>query len=134
MPLPAVRFTIRVGMVVVAVTVGLAAIVLSSYWILLLVLPALSFLLQRRAPTTVFLCTLIGILVGSLAIMPVQNYRPTMDLRDFEGLFWVIGGAGIGALIGAAVTWADRRIAVWAERPGVGGRGPNCSSSSTKIV
>ncbi len=117
MPLPPVRFTIRIGMVVVAVTVGLAAIITSSYWILLLVLPALSFLLQRRAPTTEFFCTLIGIFIGAL-LMPIQNYRPTMDLRDFEGLLWVIGGAGIGALIGAAVAWLDRRIAMWAERPG----------------
>jgi hypothetical protein len=128
MPLPAVRFTIRTGMIVVAVTVGLAAIVMSSWWILLLVLPALPFLVQRRAPTTAFLCTLIGIFVGALLIMPVQNCRPTMDLRDFEGLFWVIGGAGTGALVGAVVAWADRRIAVWAERPSVSGRGPTSSS------
>jgi hypothetical protein len=117
MPLPPVRFTIRIGMVVVAVTVGLAAIITSSYWILLLVLPALSFLLQRRAPTTEFFCTLVGIFVGALRIMPVENYRPTMDLRDFEGLLWVVVGAGVGALIGAAVASVDRRIGLWAERP-----------------
>ncbi len=128
MPLPPVRFTIRTGMIVVAVTVGHAAIVASSWWILLLVLPALPSLLQRRAPTTEFLCTLIGVFVGVLLIMPIQNYRPTMDLRDFEGLFWVIGGAGIGALVGAVVAWADRRISAWVDRPIVSGRGPTSSS------
>ena len=128
MPLPPVRFTIRTGRIVVAVTVGLAAIFTSSWWILLLILPALSFLLQRRAPTTEFLCTLIGVFVGALLIMPVQNYRPTMDLRDFEGLFWVIGAAGIGALVGAVVARADRRISASMDRLVVSGRGPTSSS------
>ncbi len=128
MPLPPVRLMIRSGMIV-AVTVSLAAIVMSSYWILLVVLPALSILVHRRAPTTEFLCTLMGIAVGALRIMPVANYRPTNDLRDFQGLFWVIGGAGIGASVGAAVAWADRRIAAWKQRPIVSGRGPSSSSA-----
>jgi hypothetical protein len=125
MQLPPVRSMIRSGMIVVAVTVGLAAIIMSSYWILLLVLPALSILVQRQAPTTEFLCALMGIAVGALGIMPVQNYRPTNDLRDFDGLFWVILGAGIGALVGAAIAWVDRRIVAWEQQPVVSGRGPD---------
>ncbi len=113
MELPSVRFTIRTGMFVIAVTAGLLA--MSSSWILLLVLPALPFVVLRRAPSPEFLCTLMGMILGAL-FSPVKiNYRPTNDLRDFEDLFWIIGGAGIGALVGAIAAWADRRI--------VGGRG-----------
>ena len=108
MAMPSVRFTIRTGIITVAVTAGLVA--MSSLWILLLVLPALPFVVLRRAPSSEFLCTLMGMILGAL-FSPVKiNYRPTNDFRDFEDLFWIIGGAGVGALVGSIVAWADRRI------------------------
>ena len=47
MALSSMRFTIRTGMIVIALTAGLLA--MSSLWILLLVLPAFPFVVLRRA-------------------------------------------------------------------------------------
>jgi hypothetical protein len=116
MALPPERFTIWAGMIVVAVSAGLAAIAMSCWWILLLVLPPLPLLLQRRAPTTEFLCALIGLALGYLFLPIPLNVRPTFDVRDFAEVFRIIGGAVIGALVGAVIARADRRIAAWAGR------------------
>jgi hypothetical protein len=96
-------------MLAIAVTAGLFTVALSSLWILLLVLPPLPFLVHRRAPSTEFLCALMGTVIGALYMVPIVNFRLTNDFRDFIDLFWIIGGTGAGALVGAIVAWADRR-------------------------
>ena len=50
---PHMQFTIRSGMIVVAVSAGL--LIMCSFWGLLLVLLALPLVAQRRAPSTEFL-------------------------------------------------------------------------------
>jgi len=79
-------------------------------WIFLLGLLVIPFVTQRRAPSTVFLCVLMGMIVGALFMPALVNYRPTFDLRDFAQLVWIIGGAFTGALVGMVVVWADRRF------------------------
>jgi hypothetical protein len=61
----------------------------------------------KKAPTTEFLCALIGIVMG-FAFMPAhQNGYANNDFRD---LFSVIEGCAAGAVVGTVVAWADRRI------------------------
>jgi hypothetical protein len=109
MGLPHMQFTIRSGMIVVAVTAGL--IIMCSFWGLLVVLLALPLVAQRRAPSTEFLCALMGMIVGAMFTPDqINNYRPTNDFRDFMLLFCILGGAVTGALVGTIVAWADRRI------------------------
>jgi hypothetical protein len=49
-------------------------------------------------------------IIGALFTPSKENYRPTNDFRDFGDLLWIIGGAVAGALVGAIIAWADRRI------------------------
>jgi hypothetical protein len=107
MGLRRVQLTILL-MIVVAVTAGLLGA--SSLWIFVLVLVALPFVAQRRAPGTEYLCALMGMIVGALFLPAQQNFHPTFDLRDFMDLLWIIGVAGAGASIGTIIAWADRRI------------------------
>jgi hypothetical protein len=118
MALPRVRLTIRTEMTIIAVTAGLLAIATSCPLILLLVLPVVPFVVLWRAPSTEFVCTLIGMAFGALVITPADvNYRPTFDLRDFADLLWIIGGTVAGALVGVIVARADRRIVRKREPP-----------------
>jgi len=64
----------------------------------------------NRAPSTEFLCALIGMIIGAVFMPAKVNYRPTNDLRDYMDGLWIIGGAIAGALVGTMVAWADRRI------------------------
>ncbi len=98
---------IRVGLLAVLATAGVIAT--SSRWGVLFVLPALPLVVARGAPSTEYLCALIGIVFGFL-LMPAQTNRPTNDLRDYFELLWILGGAVAGALLGTIVAWADRRI------------------------
>ncbi len=65
---------------------------------------------SRVAPSTAFLCALIGAIIGFLLLPAKNTYRPTNDFRDFMDLLWVIGGAATGALVGSIIGWLDRRI------------------------
>lgn len=105
-------------MMTIAVTAVLLAIALSSPWILLLILPFLPFVVTWRAPSTEYVCTLIGMAFGASVITPAAvNYRPTFDVRDFADLLWIIGGGVAGFLVGVIVAWADRRIVRRREPP-----------------
>ncbi len=64
----------------------------------------------KRAPSTQFLCVVIGMIIGVLSIPNPIIYRPTFTWSDYYGLLWVFGGAVIGALVGTIVTLADKRI------------------------
>jgi hypothetical protein len=106
---PHVQFIIRTGMLMVTVTAGLLAT--SSSWVLLLILPVLPSVANRRAPSTDYLCTLIGMIIGGALFTPArENYRPTNNFRDYGDLLWIIGGAVAGALVGALIACADRSI------------------------
>ncbi len=63
----------------------------------------------KRAPSTEFLCALMGIIMGFLLMPAKANYRPT-DLNVFMDMLWIIGGAAAGALSGTLIAWIDRRI------------------------
>jgi hypothetical protein len=104
-------------MTFVAVTAVLLAIAMSYPWILLLVLPVLPFVALWRAPSTEYVCTLIGMAFGAFFTPAVANYRPTFDLRDFADLLWIIGGAVAGVFVGVIVAWAERRIVRRREPP-----------------
>src|ERR1017187_9184374 len=95
-------------MTVIAVMAGI--LVMWFNWILLLVLLAIPFVAQRRAPSTEFFCALIGMMIGALFTPAQVNYRPSNDLRDFAHLLGIIGGAFTGGLVGTIIAWTDRRI------------------------
>jgi hypothetical protein len=64
----------------------------------------------KRAPSTEFLCALIGMIMGFL-LLPVEQIRyPADGFIDLIGLLRIIGGAVAGASVGAIIGWADRRI------------------------
>jgi hypothetical protein len=54
----------------------------------------------QRAPSTEFICALAGMIVGAVFTPVNQGHGATNDIRDFSDLFWIIGGAAGGALIG----------------------------------
>ncbi len=62
-----------------------------------------------RAPSTEFLCALIGMFFGCWAIPARVNRQPSYFdfLSDMIG---IIGGAAIGALVGMCIARADRHI------------------------
>jgi hypothetical protein len=64
----------------------------------------------KRAPSAEFLCASIAAITGFLLMPAKINWHPTNDIVDFGDLLWLIGSAAAGALIGAIVGWADRRI------------------------
>jgi hypothetical protein len=64
----------------------------------------------KRAPTTEFLCTVMGIAIGFMLMPAKVNFQPT-DFNVFMDMLWIIGGATAGALVGVVVAWIDRRIA-----------------------
>ncbi len=66
----------------------------------------------KQAPSTAFLCTLIGIFFGFL-LMPWPLYRSPSDFDVCIDFVWIIGGAVVGGVIGAIVECIDRRIAYW---------------------
>jgi hypothetical protein len=66
--------------------------------------------ISRRAPSTAFLCALIGLIIGFLLLPAKLNYRPTNDFIDFMDLSWLIGRAAVGALVGTIIGWLDGRI------------------------
>lgn len=105
---PKKQFTMAIGLITVAATAGV--VVTSSWWGLFFVLPAVPLVLVRRAPSTEYLCALIGMAFAFLLMPARTNDRPTNDLRDYLGLLWIVGGAVGGAVLGTIVAWADRRI------------------------
>ncbi len=129
MRLPRVRFTVRRMM---AVTVIIALVSASSRYsadtwaailgaaILLtiaLALLGIALLVARyvrgrgpsRAPSTEFLCALIGMFFSYWAIPAKVNHQPSYFdfLSDMIG---IIGGAAMGTLVGMCIARVDRRI------------------------
>jgi hypothetical protein len=88
-------------------------VALASQWFLIasLILVLLPFLVAPRGPSIEYGTTLLGMVLGLVLSPGSPGHIPTFDLRDFSELFWILGGALIGALAGAAISWADRRIA-----------------------
>jgi hypothetical protein len=73
---------------------------------------------SQKAPSTEFLRTLIGMFLGGVLLTPAKvNVRPTNDFRDFADILGIIGGATAGAVVGAVVAWADRRMVSRQQRP-----------------
>jgi hypothetical protein len=117
MPLKCVRFTIGRLMAVVAgaaIVLGLphyppGALLAAGLGGLVLAFTCWARA-ARRAPSTEFLCALIGIIVSLLFMPAPENRHSTVDFGCFVDLSWLIGYAAAGALVGAVVARADRRI------------------------
>jgi hypothetical protein len=63
----------------------------------------------KRAPTTEFLCTVMGIAIGFMLMPAKVNFKAT-DFNVLVDVLWIIGGATAGALGGTIIAWIDRRI------------------------
>lgn len=70
----------------------------------------------KRAPSTEFVCALLGIIMVAL-LLPADDMQGSAqrspllsDYNVFMYMMRITGGAALGALAGAIIAWADRRI------------------------
>ena len=63
----------------------------------------------NRAPSTQFLCVVIGMIIAGWSSPAPINVRTSFDWRDYFSLRWIFGGAVTGALVGTIITLADKR-------------------------